>query len=85
MPDAPHGHFVAPAAFEIGSIRDLGREVFGPVLHVVRFKGGELARLVDEINATGYGLTFGIHSRLDSTMPVGVITRSDSTKSSMCV
>jgi RHH-type proline utilization regulon transcriptional repressor/proline dehydrogenase/delta 1-pyrroline-5-carboxylate dehydrogenase len=67
-PAMPHGHFVAPVAFEIGSLRELGREVFGPVLHVVRFRGAELARLVDEINATGYGLTFGIHSRLDSTI-----------------
>ena len=67
-PQAPHGHFVAPVAFEIGSIASLEREVFGPVLHVVRFKGGELARVVDAINATGYGLTFGIHSRLDSTI-----------------
>jgi len=67
-PQAAHGHFVAPVAFEIGSIAGLGREVFGPVLHVVRFRGGELARLVEEINATGYGLTFGIHSRLDSTI-----------------
>ncbi len=67
-PDAPRGHFVAPVAFEIGSIRELGREVFGPVLHVVRFRGGELERVVGEINATGYGLTFGIHSRLDSTI-----------------
>jgi RHH-type proline utilization regulon transcriptional repressor/proline dehydrogenase/delta 1-pyrroline-5-carboxylate dehydrogenase len=68
LPDAPHGHFVAPVAFEIGSIAELEREVFGPVLHVVRFRGGELARVLDAINATGYGLTFGIHSRLDSTI-----------------
>ncbi len=67
-PQAPHGYFVAPVAYEIGSIASLEREVFGPVLHVVRFKGGELARVADAINATGYGLTFGIHSRLDSTI-----------------
>ena len=67
-PQAGHGHFIAPVAFEIGSLAELGREVFGPVLHVVRFRGGELARVVEEINATGYGLTFGIHSRLDSTI-----------------
>jgi len=67
-PNAPDGHFVAPVAFEIGSIASLGREVFGPVLHVVRFRGGELAKVVADINATGYGLTFGIHSRLDSTI-----------------
>ncbi|HEX5629483.1 MAG TPA: aldehyde dehydrogenase family protein, partial [Usitatibacteraceae bacterium] len=67
-PQAGHGHFIAPVAFEIGSLAELGREVFGPVLHVVRFRGGALARVVEEINATGYGLTFGIHSRLDSTI-----------------
>jgi RHH-type proline utilization regulon transcriptional repressor/proline dehydrogenase/delta 1-pyrroline-5-carboxylate dehydrogenase len=68
MPERPDGHFVAPVAFEIGSVRELGREIFGPVLHVVRFRGGELRRLVDDLDATGYGLTFGIHSRLDSTI-----------------
>ncbi|MBL0141009.1 MAG: L-glutamate gamma-semialdehyde dehydrogenase [Betaproteobacteria bacterium] len=68
MPGGLQGHFIAPVAFEIGYIRDLEREVFGPVLHIVRFKGAELARVVDEINATGYGLTLGIHSRLDSTI-----------------
>jgi RHH-type proline utilization regulon transcriptional repressor/proline dehydrogenase/delta 1-pyrroline-5-carboxylate dehydrogenase len=62
------GHFLAPVAFEIESIRELQREVFGPVLHVVRYRSGELARVVDDINATGYGLTLGIHSRLDSTI-----------------
>jgi RHH-type proline utilization regulon transcriptional repressor/proline dehydrogenase/delta 1-pyrroline-5-carboxylate dehydrogenase len=67
-PRAAHGHFVAPVAFEIGSVAELGREVFGPVLHIVRFRAGELARMVEEINATGYGLTFGVHSRLDSTI-----------------
>ncbi|MCL4687248.1 MAG: bifunctional proline dehydrogenase/L-glutamate gamma-semialdehyde dehydrogenase PutA [Burkholderiales bacterium] len=69
-PAAPgtHGHFVSPVAFEIGSIAELDREVFGPVLHVVRFRGPELAQMVDAINATGYGLTFGVHSRVDSTI-----------------
>ncbi len=62
------GHFLAPVAFEIASIRNLEREVFGPVLHVVRFRGDGLANVVDDINATGYGLTLGIHSRLDSTI-----------------
>ena len=68
MPEGLGGHFVAPVAFEIGSIRELDREIFGPVLHVVRFPGAELAGVVDDINATGYGLTLGIHSRLDSTI-----------------
>jgi RHH-type proline utilization regulon transcriptional repressor/proline dehydrogenase/delta 1-pyrroline-5-carboxylate dehydrogenase len=68
LPAVPDGHFVAPVAFEIGSMRELPREVFGPVLHVVRFRGEDIARVVDDINATGYGLTLGIHSRLDSTI-----------------
>jgi len=68
LPPGLNGHFVAPVAFEIGAIAELEREVFGPVLHVVRFRGGELARVVDAINATGYGLTLGVHSRLDSTI-----------------
>jgi RHH-type proline utilization regulon transcriptional repressor/proline dehydrogenase/delta 1-pyrroline-5-carboxylate dehydrogenase len=61
------GHFVAPTIIEIGSIRDLACENFGPVLHVVRFSAGELAQLVDDINATGFGLTLGLHSRIAET------------------
>jgi len=59
------GCFVAPHAFEIGSIGELTREHFGPILHVIRFKTGALAQVADQINDTGYGLTFGIHSRID--------------------
>ena len=62
------GTFVAPTLIEIGSIAELKREVFGPVLHVLRFKRSELARLIGDINATGYGLTLGIHSRIDETI-----------------
>ncbi len=65
LPSGLSGHFVAAHAFEIKSIGELEREVFGPVLHVVRFKQSELAGLPDVINATGYGLTFGVHSRID--------------------
>jgi RHH-type proline utilization regulon transcriptional repressor/proline dehydrogenase/delta 1-pyrroline-5-carboxylate dehydrogenase len=61
------GHFVAPTIIEIASIADLKRENFGPVLHVVRFKAGELGKVVDEINATGFGLTLGLHSRIAET------------------
>ena len=50
----------------MGSILDLKRENFGPVLHVVRFAGGELGKVVDDINATGFGLTLGLHSRIES-------------------
>ena len=62
---APQGRFVAPHVFEINNIAQLQREVFGPVLHVVRFRNDELAQLPDVINSTGYGLTFGIHSRVE--------------------
>jgi len=60
-----HGCFVTPAAFEIDSLSQLQREVFGPVLHVVRFKSTKMNAVVDAINATGYGLTMGIHTRID--------------------
>src|SRR5688572_4264518 len=62
----PRGHFFAPLAVEIDGIARLEREVFGPVLHVVRFPGSALDGVVDEINASGYGLTLGIHTRIDS-------------------
>jgi RHH-type proline utilization regulon transcriptional repressor/proline dehydrogenase/delta 1-pyrroline-5-carboxylate dehydrogenase len=71
--DTENGTFVAPTIIEIDSIAKLGREVFGPVLHVIRFKAEGLDALVDAINATGYGLTFGLHTRLDAT--IGRVTR----------
>jgi len=68
-PDATaHGSFFAPSAWEIDSIGRLQKEVFGPALHVVRWKGDELDKVIDAINATGYGLTLGIHSRIDDTI-----------------
>ncbi|NNL95224.1 MAG: bifunctional proline dehydrogenase/L-glutamate gamma-semialdehyde dehydrogenase PutA [Xanthomonadales bacterium] len=65
LPASLDGYFFAPVAFEIESISQLDREVFGPVLHVIRFKSRHLDRVVDEVNHTGYGLTLGIHSRID--------------------
>ncbi|MDZ5452627.1 trifunctional transcriptional regulator/proline dehydrogenase/L-glutamate gamma-semialdehyde dehydrogenase [Labrys sp. ZIDIC5] len=62
------GTFVAPTIIEINELADLTREVFGPVLHVVRYRRDDLERLIDQINATGYGLTFGLHTRLDETI-----------------
>ncbi|MCC2617973.1 bifunctional proline dehydrogenase/L-glutamate gamma-semialdehyde dehydrogenase PutA [Aestuariibacter halophilus] len=59
------GHFFAPHLYEIDSIDVLEKEVFGPCIHVVRFKAGELEQTIDIINSTGYGLTMGIHSRID--------------------
>ncbi len=65
---AVNGTFVRPVAIEIASLADLTREVFGPVLHVVRFRAAEIETLVDAVNALGYGLTLGLHTRIDETM-----------------
>jgi len=66
--DAAHGSFFAPRAYAIPSIDVLHKEIFGPVLHVVRWKSDQLDNVIDAINATGYGLTLGIHSRIDETV-----------------
>ena len=63
-----HGSFFAPRAYEISGIDVLQREVFGPVLHVVRWQADQLDAVIAAINATGYGLTLGIHSRIDATV-----------------
>ncbi len=63
-----HGTFFAPRAYEIPSLDILQREVFGPILHLVRWKADQLDQVIDAINATGYGLTLGIHSRIDDTI-----------------
>jgi RHH-type proline utilization regulon transcriptional repressor/proline dehydrogenase/delta 1-pyrroline-5-carboxylate dehydrogenase len=65
---AKHGTFVPPTIIELAKLSDLKAEVFGPVLHVVRYKRQELDTLIDAINASGYGLTFGLHSRIDETI-----------------
>lgn len=62
------GTFVAPALIEISDIAELEREVFGPVLHVLRYRREDLDAVIDAINARGYGLTFGVHTRLDETV-----------------
>lgn len=66
--DEPAGHFVVPTLIELNAIEQLDKEVFGPVLHVVRFDNHDLPALMAKINASGYGLTFGLHSRIDSTV-----------------
>jgi RHH-type proline utilization regulon transcriptional repressor/proline dehydrogenase/delta 1-pyrroline-5-carboxylate dehydrogenase len=66
-PEHEHGTFFAPHVFEIESISVLKREVFGPILHVVRFAGDRIAEVCDAINRTGYGLTLGVHSRIEET------------------
>jgi RHH-type proline utilization regulon transcriptional repressor/proline dehydrogenase/delta 1-pyrroline-5-carboxylate dehydrogenase len=63
VPDA--GYFVAPSVIKVSGIADLEKEIFGPVLHVATFKADEIDQVVDDINASGYGLTFGLHTRID--------------------
>ncbi|MDP3229955.1 MAG: trifunctional transcriptional regulator/proline dehydrogenase/L-glutamate gamma-semialdehyde dehydrogenase [Acidovorax sp.] len=62
------GTFVPPTLIELNHIGELQREVFGPVLHLVRYARNDLDRLLDQINATGYGLTQGVHTRIDETI-----------------
>ena len=62
-----HGYFVAPAMYEIEALGQLTQENFGPILHVIRWKAGELDKVIEAINATGYGLTLGLQSRIDTT------------------
>ncbi len=61
----PGQHFIAPVAFELRSVADVKQEIFGPVLHVVRW-GGDVGAVLAQINALGYGLTLGIQTRIDS-------------------
>jgi RHH-type proline utilization regulon transcriptional repressor/proline dehydrogenase/delta 1-pyrroline-5-carboxylate dehydrogenase len=63
---AANGTFFAPVALEIEQVSSLEREVFGPVLHILRYRGGELKQAIAAVNDTGYGLTMGLHSRIDS-------------------
>jgi RHH-type proline utilization regulon transcriptional repressor/proline dehydrogenase/delta 1-pyrroline-5-carboxylate dehydrogenase len=63
---AARGTFFAPRAYALPSARSLTREVFGPVLHVVRWRGGALDALLEEIAATGFALTLGVHSRIEA-------------------
>jgi len=67
QPDCEKGTFIAPAVYRLDRMDQLEREQFGPLLHVVTWKAGELDRLVDQINSLGYGLTLGVHSRVDET------------------
>ena len=65
---AARGTFVPPTLIEIDAIAEVKREVFGPVLHLLRFRRADLEPLIDAINDTGYGLTFGLHTRIDETI-----------------
>lgn len=62
------GTFVMPTLIELDSFDELKREIFGPVLHLVRYERAELDRLLAQINASGYGLTLGVHTRIDETI-----------------
>jgi RHH-type proline utilization regulon transcriptional repressor/proline dehydrogenase/delta 1-pyrroline-5-carboxylate dehydrogenase len=64
---AARGHFIKPSMYEIKGLKELDREHFGPILHVIRWKSGELDKVIEAINATGYGLTLGLQSRIDTT------------------
>jgi RHH-type proline utilization regulon transcriptional repressor/proline dehydrogenase/delta 1-pyrroline-5-carboxylate dehydrogenase len=77
-PALPGGHFFAPQLFELRSLDQLRSEEFGPILHVARYRSGELPQVLSAIRSTGYGLTLGVHSRLESvaqhlfrSLPVG--------------
>jgi RHH-type proline utilization regulon transcriptional repressor/proline dehydrogenase/delta 1-pyrroline-5-carboxylate dehydrogenase len=63
--DLAEGYFFAPQAWEIKSLEQLPEEVFGPILHVIRYRGSDVAPVLQQINASGYGLTLGVHSRID--------------------
>ncbi len=65
---AAQGTFVAPTVLEIGALSELTQEVFGPVLHIIRYRRADLGKIIDSINATGFGLTLGVHSRIDETI-----------------
>jgi RHH-type proline utilization regulon transcriptional repressor/proline dehydrogenase/delta 1-pyrroline-5-carboxylate dehydrogenase len=67
-PETERGTFLPPTLIELSGIDELGGEIFGPVLHVIRFRRAELDRLIARINGLGYGLTFGLHTRLDETV-----------------
>jgi RHH-type proline utilization regulon transcriptional repressor/proline dehydrogenase/delta 1-pyrroline-5-carboxylate dehydrogenase len=66
--DGERSNHYPPQVFEIDGIDRLKGEIFGPILHVIRFSGDRLDAVVDAVNATGYGLTLGIHSRLEGTV-----------------
>ena len=67
------GTFIKPTLIELNSIDELDKEIFGPVLHVVRYTRNSLPQLIEQINASGYGLTLGVHTRIDET--IGQVTQ----------
>jgi len=73
--DLDQGSYLRPTLIEINAVSDLGGEVFGPVLHMLRYRRRDLSLLIEQINATGYGLTLGLHTRIDETI-AQVVSRS---------
>ncbi|NNE86312.1 MAG: bifunctional proline dehydrogenase/L-glutamate gamma-semialdehyde dehydrogenase PutA [Alphaproteobacteria bacterium] len=66
-PACGHGSFFGPKAYEIDSLDVLEREIFGPIIHVIRYQAEHLDAVIDAVNRTGYGLTLGVHSRIEAT------------------
>ena len=66
-PACEHGSYFTPKAYEIDALDVLEREVFGPIIHVIRYEASHLDAVIDAVNRTGYGLTLGIHSRIEAT------------------
>ena len=62
------GHFVPASIIEISSLKEIKDEIFGPVVHIISYKTKEIKKLCEDINKLGYGLTLGIHSRIDNTI-----------------
>ena len=69
---APEGRFITPTAIRVSGMAEVTEEVFGPVLHIARFKARDLGAVIEEINASGFGLTFGMHTRIDSRVQAAV-------------
>lgn len=72
--DIKRGTFVVPTLIELDSFDEMKREIFGPVLHVVRYARADLGKLLQQINDSGYGLTLGVHTRIDETIAQVVST-----------
>jgi RHH-type proline utilization regulon transcriptional repressor/proline dehydrogenase/delta 1-pyrroline-5-carboxylate dehydrogenase len=65
LPTPQDGTFIAPTLIQVDGIKDMTEEIFGPVLHLATYKSNQLGQVIDAINETGYGLTFGLHTRID--------------------
>ena len=63
-----NGYFIPPSIIEINNLDDINEEVFGPILHIYRYSSHQMNQLIQNINSLNYGLTLGIHSRIDTTI-----------------